>query len=65
MGHSLRNVFFPDLEKDEKMVVASFCKMSAENALKVKPKVILSFYIIINRVDNSRVTTPTTKIYPC
>ncbi|KAL3424154.1 hypothetical protein PVAG01_03435 [Phlyctema vagabunda] len=35
----LRNVFFPDIKKkDDKAVVAAFCAMNAENALKTKPK---------------------------
>jgi predicted nucleotide-binding protein (sugar kinase/HSP70/actin superfamily) len=39
MEDNLRGTFFPDVKKDEKKVVAAFCKMSADNALKTKPKV--------------------------
>ncbi|KAN0098684.1 Conserved hypothetical protein (DUF2461) domain containing protein [Hyaloscypha variabilis] len=35
---NLRTTFFPGVKKDEKKVVAAFCKMSADNALKTKPK---------------------------
>lgn len=38
MDDKLRKTFFPDLKADQKKVVAAFCKMSAENALKKKPK---------------------------
>jgi len=37
----LRTTFFPGIKKDEKKVIAAFCKMSADNALKTKPKVSL------------------------
>jgi hypothetical protein len=39
MEDNLRTTFFPGVKKDEKKVVAAFCKMSADNALKTKPKV--------------------------
>lgn len=39
MDDRLRKTFFPDMKADQKKVVAAFCKMSAENALKKKPKV--------------------------
>jgi hypothetical protein len=42
MEDNLRQTFFPGVKKDEKKIVAAFCKMSAENALKTKPKVNLS-----------------------
>jgi hypothetical protein len=38
MNDNLRKTFFPGM-KDEKKVVAAFCKMSGDNALKTKPKV--------------------------
>jgi hypothetical protein len=39
MGEHLRKTFFPAAGKDEKKVIAAFCKMSGDNALKTKPKV--------------------------
>jgi hypothetical protein len=39
MDDNLRQTFFPDVKNDEKKIVAAFCKMSADNALKTKPKV--------------------------
>jgi hypothetical protein len=41
MADNLRKTFFPGIKNDEKKVVAAFCKMSADNALKTKPKVSL------------------------
>jgi hypothetical protein len=38
MNNKLRKTFFSGM-KDEKKVVAAFCKMSGDNALKTKPKV--------------------------
>ncbi|KAE8441437.1 hypothetical protein EG329_004963 [Mollisiaceae sp. DMI_Dod_QoI] len=38
MGEKFRKTFFPSAGKDEKKVVAAFCKMSGDNALKTKPK---------------------------
>lgn len=34
----MRRCFFPAAKNDEKKVVAAFCAMNAENALKTKPK---------------------------
>lgn len=39
MGEKFRKTFFPSAGKDEKKVIAAFCKMSGDNALKTKPKV--------------------------
>lgn len=41
MGEHLRKTFFPSAGKDEKKVIAAFCKMSGDNALKIRPKVSL------------------------
>jgi uncharacterized protein (DUF2461 family) len=38
MDDNLRKTFFPGV-KDEKKVIAAFCKMSGDNALKSRPKV--------------------------
>ncbi|KAF8861882.1 hypothetical protein BDZ45DRAFT_671460 [Acephala macrosclerotiorum] len=38
MGEKFRKTFFPSAGKDEKKVIAAFCKMSGDNALKTKPK---------------------------
>lgn len=40
MEDNFRQTFFPGIKKDEKKIVEAFCKMSADNALKKKPKVI-------------------------
>jgi hypothetical protein len=40
MDDNFRKTFFPGIKKDEKKIVEAFCKMSADNALKKKPKVI-------------------------
>jgi len=38
MEENLRRTFFPDVKNDEKKIIAAFCKMSGDNALKKKPK---------------------------
>lgn len=39
MDANFRNTYFPGIKADEKKIVAAFCKMSNDNALKTKPKV--------------------------
>jgi hypothetical protein len=39
LGDKLRKTFFPGMKAEEKKIMAAFCKMSSENALKKKPKV--------------------------
>lgn len=39
MAKKLRSTFFPNIKNDEQKLLAAFCKMSGENALKKKPKV--------------------------
>lgn len=57
MDDKLRKTFFPDLKADQKKVVAAFCKMSAENALKKKPKVhTLLTQDALSGADDLRIT---------
>jgi hypothetical protein len=46
MEDNLRQTFFPGVKNDEKKIVAAFCKMSADNALKTKPKVGFKLYLV-------------------
>jgi len=38
MEDNLRETFFPGVKNDEEMVMTAFCKISANNALKTRPK---------------------------
>lgn len=54
MGDKLRKCFFP-VAKDEKKVIAAFCAMNAESALKTRPKACLS-HAMLQNADNPRVS---------
>ena len=73
MNDNLRKTFFPGM-KDEKKVVAAFCKMSGDNALKTKPKVSqhpgfgnhgLARLLELLLAENSRAMMRITRILPC